>query len=722
TTSPAETPAKSISPLGQMLAQTQSPELSQEPEGSVEPVSPVVPNISGGDLPEKPPYVPPMEKYIAPPPTEVITSSKIGLLPIIIGIVLVLVLVVVVLIGFKTCPFLAKTFLSPDKYYAWVEEKYLDNVSSFLGNSYGKGFTLVEKNEKIGAKGNIELKLGEDFSGQLDLPLNEVGLDFTTFSNDKNQKGSLNFTIDGEALTDVDFFYDKDNMYFKIGALSENFLKTPITANTGSETVAPSELKAAHYFQNDPISQKDFEKIISKYTAIYYSELKDFTKENVVVSDIKCIKLSTTITTEQMETISKKILTEAKSDKVLMKLMLDLGIFNDEADYTTSIETSLENVSFENELPIKMSVFVNRSGKIISRLFTQDNSSISYLLNVTKDKITLNIGLAGNDVDNTVKLTLTKGKDGYSGKGTITSTSNGLSKNFFINVENLKVTGKDGCFASGKITFNTADSDGQFVMVMSVEGEKQIVSAKIFATKDDVDADNFLLELLINSELTAFEDFTIPTDALLQEEYLKTADPSALMAELSKNKSFAAILQAFVENSGGLTSPDDDEIVVDTSANDTPDDVQSLDLSSLKTTFNGVPYNLPASAKNFATVTEDLTMKVPAGEKQDFFVESSQVIFTVKNSSTTEKAAADCEVISVNTMDFNKELKSIITFNGVTIKSTFDEMIAKLGEPSSLDEENHIAMYYDETTGISLIFLWDDNNAISSYIYSLAQN
>ncbi|WP_210139845.1 DUF6583 family protein [Staphylococcus sp. GDY8P54P] len=302
----------------------------------------------------------------------------------------------------------------------------------------------------------------------------EVGL--TVGHDPKKEKSilALNPTIADNEIGKFQWAADKDNQYYasplfndvykaKNDELVDAFEKITgdTSSTTGKENVVTNDtLNLNSLLSGSQISQKDIEKISSKYTDVIIDKLdKDnFEKENATIDvdgdeqDVKKVTLK--LSKGETKAIVKSVLEKAKKDKDIKKIAEDQ--FKAE-DYEDKIDEAIQEVKDKdkNDFPSIKSVIWKEDNLILKRELTAKDKNDSEVKltgtnQIDDDKLAVNYKIAADDTELSLKGKSTKDDDKY--KDNYTIGANERYKKSTIKLSNNETQDGDKRTDKGKVS------------------------------------------------------------------------------------------------------------------------------------------------------------------------------------------------------------------------------------------------------------------------------
>lgn len=269
-------------------------------------------------------------------------KKKAGLIGGIIALAVVAAIAVVAIFCWDGISALwGRTVQSPEDYLADVESAAISEYSADLVAAYGE-ILEAYANPKNALRGKLQLTLDntllslaetaltqQGMSMELDW-LSKIDLSFDANIQDSAMQYVIGLGLGGKDLLSADVIFDVEDgkLYMTIPELNEDYVYTDV-----SYEVDPTELadmmsrinELSKDLARDLPSEKEMQDLIDTYTAIALSNIKDVEKdtETVEIGDAsqKMVVLTATITQEDLLDIADEMLSKAKKDKTVKKLI-----------------------------------------------------------------------------------------------------------------------------------------------------------------------------------------------------------------------------------------------------------------------------------------------------------------------------------------------------------------------------------------------------------------
>ena len=302
----------------------------------------------------------------------------------------------------------------------------------------------------------------------------EIGL--TVGHDPKKEKSilALNPTIADNEIGKFQWSADKDNQYYASPLFNDIYkakndelvdvyekITGDTSSTTGKESVLTNDtLNLNSLLSGSQISQKDIEKLSSKYTDVVIDKLdKDnFEKENATIDvdgdekDVKKVTLK--LSKGETKAIVKSVLEKAKKDKDIKKIAEDQ--FKTE-DYEDKIDEAIQEVKDQdkNDFPSIKSVIWEEDNLILKRELTAKDKNDSEVKltgtnQIDDDKLAMNYKITADDTELSLKGKSTKDDDKY--KDNYTIGANESYKKSTIKLSNNETQDGDKRTDKGKVS------------------------------------------------------------------------------------------------------------------------------------------------------------------------------------------------------------------------------------------------------------------------------
>jgi hypothetical protein len=454
---------------------------------------------------------------------------------------------------------------SPTEYYAYVEQKGLNNGIDKLTKSYDKAAQKYNDQISTGVAqdSNFKFTISPEFASMANLgSFKSVEAVISSLTKEGNSKTSLGLSYNGTSLISSDIFVNAEtsDMYLLVPELSSAYLLFSIDEIMAESGAYPEGFSYSKYMKDiqsllkdDSLSAETLNTLLKKYSAILINNIKNVTIEDsstLKASDISnsFTTLRAEITNEDAYNMAMAILNEAKKDQTLKDLCKSLEICTEE-EYTTAIDDSINELtenkkSMSSEEPIFMNVYVDKNGKILGREFTTT-------LDDVEDSLGYYITKKGNDFgftswysegktkvfDITGKATVKN--NSYTGKCTLSFSNfndtyeDTATSSFDIAFENVGIV-KDKGYINGKYTITSDLLAGmELVLDCTADQEQQkIIFKMVYGNLEAA-------TLEFTGKESAFKDFSMPSDSEQiidgvedMDSYLETVDYEGFITKL----------------------------------------------------------------------------------------------------------------------------------------------------------------------------------------------
>lgn len=508
--------------------------------------------------------------------------------------------------------------MKPQSYYSWVNEKNAKDTANEAGKSY-RAFINSAGN---GSSSNIDLEfeigdaakdlfVDEIFGGEnaytkdlVDVIRNIDTLSLKCSSAAKKGIANTDCEIDlnGNKLLTVNAASDTNSSetFFRIGELSSKWAVYTLPEGE-SDTEQEKIMNTYKEFLSDPesvLSAEEFEDIVERYVGIWNKDIEDVTVEKREKVDICDISVDYTVMTVDMteelaDKIAEDIISEAKNDAVIKKLVIDkMGICTEE-EYTSKLDEALESIKendSDSDSTVTIKTYVDPTGVIRGITVSDDSENAEgagFIIGKDGDNIRGKF-YADNDGESVYNAELSAVENGGKYNGNIIIESYGRSGS--VEFTDIETVNKDKGFCNGNIKISigedpisidlsaTEDSQnistdinvngteyGKFTMKLSTEGsaspelpdkseafvidpENDDLSIKDYVSKEETE--KFLTDLFRN---IGFKDDTAETysksfSSVLYMDY--SSMYSSVSPDYNYSGNFLDYLDEIDQNSG----------------------------------------------------------------------------------------------------------------------------------------------------------------------------
>ncbi|MCI1269654.1 MAG: hypothetical protein LKG21_07125 [Ruminococcus sp.] len=510
--------------------------------------------------------------------------------------------------------------LSPDEYYSWVNEENSKTSIKKLSEAYGEALSYMGPDAKKSVSQNMELKytatddvkelllssvFGADYansaqqSGQqqyVDIIKNIK--DITLGLNSSMSKGVSNESIyaalNGDKLMSFEAVSDMTALtyFMRIPELSEKYVGLDMEKAMGEASSDGTYAKMMDIFKNpaEYLSQEDMEKLLTKYSAIWYNTVEDVElekKEKVEIGDIETEYTVLTVDVDKKlaEKLATNYINAISKDDFIKQLVTEKLKACTADEYDSALSDALDEIKNSNDAEDakgEILTYVDAKGQIrgYSCNFDEDgeNQQVSYMIGKEDDKV---CGKLNVDVDDTAFGAVLNAKedkkDVYNGEIDITVNTPSYSddedndstekKEYTVEFKNFEIVDAKKCYVNGDVTVVIPDVS-PFSFKLSTDGKSQELNFDI--NVNDVNYGNINLTFSSdeNGEATApnaDEAFMIdPKSSVDFSKYVSEADfikfASSVIQKVGFNSNdaqmFAQSIASSIYSSSGSSIPD----------------------------------------------------------------------------------------------------------------------------------------------------------------------
>lgn len=505
-------------------------------------------------------------------------SIKKGL--IIAGIAAAAVLILLIANAARINNFVHRTFSSPEKYYQFVEEKTVKELSDHAGEWYDSYVldSLNFYNKSVEGELTVELgKDGQEFVGLLGLAgvdvswLESMKISADTAVKDDTVAYDISFSLNGSDIISGNMKMDmeKGMAYFQIPELNKTYLGVDMTeAGYGaydSDFLAEFQESNKKLLQACP-DQAEVEKLTKRYMMLALGCVDNVSKskETLKVEGVeqKCTVLKVTIDSDTMQDMAQVVLEKMRDDKDIKSLMESVLLAGSEAvdedvdidevyeefqDTIDEILDELEYLSYMDE-KIVMKVYVDGKGEIKGRSIDFGDVTVSSLMPERGNKF--GYELSGNSNGITVKLTGSGKISGDKISGDFQIKYNGASL-VDITAKKLDIEELKSGRMNGRIEMRAASKIGSVIgsvpglaiiedmqINMDFKSSKDAYSCKIGVVYDEQDVGSIGVSAKMGSgskaSMPSSKNVLMIEDEDDMEEWLEGARIDGLVDSLKK--------------------------------------------------------------------------------------------------------------------------------------------------------------------------------------------
>lgn len=343
--------------------------------------------------------------------------------------------------------------LNDKDYFQTLTYNYLSDVTAALSKGYD-AYMSGFKGGSAGAKVGMTLTLGDPVldlledaaGGAMDFGfLSKVSLDMDVGSKDQLTQTKMALGLNGKDIATVTMLMDMANyaMYMGVPELNSTYIKMDLMeamgGMNGSAASMQGMMAAAAQFVDELPSGAELETLINRYVKAALGELDNVKREKTTLEagglEQECAKMTVKIYEKDALDMAKAVLTTAKNDKDLKKIIEDVvsaaadmagesidasSIYN---DFTEMIDSALDQLEYEyEELDdeyIELVMYIDANHSVIGADLSISDGSIGdvHFYTVTEGK-----NFASELIVENAGLEVTG--EGTIGNGKITGTYN----------------------------------------------------------------------------------------------------------------------------------------------------------------------------------------------------------------------------------------------------------------------------------------------------------
>ncbi len=443
------------------------------------------------------------------------------------------------------------------EYYEWVMEENAAKAADSVAESYDEYIDLLGKGQKADVSFKYEasdavkeLLLAEVPASDETQPIIDMVNDIDSIAlgvdaqvKDNNMTGSVYAKLNDESLVTIDMAVDYDNLacYYRIPELKEQWLGMDLS-EAMTEAEADEEFsavmdKVTAFSENpaDILSVKELDELLTKYSTLWCSDVKDAELEKKKEIKIGDISVEYTVITAEIDgktayNMLESYVKTASEDKLLKEIVTErLEICSgDEFDSTlkdalTSLEDEKESMT-EDDTTIELVTYVDPKGVVrgVSLVDPEGTEVIDYVIGLEDDNIYGELSLdLGEDGVYSAVLEAENKKDAYTGDIEIFAGSDTIAT---IGFTDFEVVDEKMGYVSGVVSFTLPEID-PIELNFNSDGKSQDITLAL-----DIDGTDYgKLTLTTSSEEIDKVDMPDVKDAFMIDA--ETADLEGYVTE-----------------------------------------------------------------------------------------------------------------------------------------------------------------------------------------------
>ena len=522
----------------------------------------------------------------------IVLASVLGAL-----LILGLLGVYLVVINPTTSNQILSTVLKPKQYYGKIELANIEKIKENNTKNFDSNFAAMKNISSSSSSSSSTIQLEEgayEYAAYLGnyasifKSLKNITLKTDSYVDNDKLSTVIDVILNDTTITTINVMMDKktSTVYAQVPLISKRWFSFTPTKEELSSLENMPNLQA-----DVTITAKDINSMIDTYLPVVIYVANDITlNKNVtlVTNNSKLNVKDATIkfSSEDMGKLMGGILNQAKTDKVLYRLLEQIGLFKSQDEFTKTIDKLIENAKqsgTDKFTPIDMHVYIDKVGNIVGRKFeikdTNNPSSLEYMTDVTGNisKSSLFYEDKKTDLsilnDNTVNGTKNSGKVTFSceykssneteDENDLVATPSSGKLGFTITYNDFSIDDKNKGLMSGTATLKLSDMPIQADVgaTITLTNDRKYQSSELTVSL----ADKKLVTLKnVNSE-SSKKDVVLPSvalpgeiimaDKVSQYNLLLEVNFAPTISAISKsmnNKLFTSMLAMYARNSGLL--------------------------------------------------------------------------------------------------------------------------------------------------------------------------
>ncbi|MFU0826142.1 MAG: hypothetical protein ACFWTJ_01200 [Lachnoclostridium sp.] len=280
---------------------------------------------------------------------------------------------------------------SPFKYYTDIEKKSLNKTIDSFTDIYSQYIDSYKKRSESGLalNTNVKLTVNSQFASLIGLnDFQSVEAKISTLSKKNAGKASVGLFYNEQSLFNLDILINSEteDLYAKVPELSTSYIHYSLNdiMSDADGNYGNFAKEINNFLTNKAPSSEALNALLKKYGDIFVANVNNMVLDKDVklsTSDISGSYNMLTAKFEQDDFVNtvKEILNTARNDEALKSLFISLGLCATDDEYASFIDNAFAklnngNLGFDNSDFIYMRVYVDKTGEIIGREFTNQES------------------------------------------------------------------------------------------------------------------------------------------------------------------------------------------------------------------------------------------------------------------------------------------------------------------------------------------------------------
>ncbi len=400
---------------------------------------------------------------------------------------------------------------SPEKYYAWVNEKNADDAAKKLADAYQKGLDKAAAGQKTQV--SLRYDASDDFKNLL---IDEFGIDdsegsskeILNFINNTNNitigatgdakdnliSGNTYIEYNDERLYTLDIASDNSAMqyFLRVPDLTEKWLGFDTSKMIEDELYDEEQKEFVEAYKkamSDPASvltPQELEQEAARYIKVWNDSVGEVTLEKKQTFTINDIDVNYTVVSVEIDEkkaneIAQNFTQAAKDDELLKDVLVNRLSVIEESEYNEKLDEALEDLQSETDLGddvVTVSTYIDPKGVI--RGFDvkgdDENEEFHMIIGKQNEKVRGEVSLYDGDTEPEFIISLTAEESDKKYSGDI--TMNADDETGSIEFTDFEIVDEEFGYFNADIVLNIPDVD-PIGINFSTDGKSQTIAGDI---------------------------------------------------------------------------------------------------------------------------------------------------------------------------------------------------------------------------------------------------
>lgn len=416
--------------------------------------------------------------------------------------------------------------LSPEKYYAWVNNVNTNEQIEYLAKSYGEYIDHMckDSDKGVGADMNLTYTMSdgiktlaknamgndEEFNSFID-NINDISLNFNESMLQNLIEYNLGLDFNGNNLMNLEMSMDYENLFImgRIPQLTEKYLGFDYKAYMDSmgEYMDDEELTAMEKSMQmcgnpeEILTEDEFRSLMEKYVSIWNECVSDVQQEKNSEITVGSYTNEYTVLTVELnknfiDSTAEKYINTIKEDAILKDIIVTRLEICDEETYISDLDSALEEIKSGGDSVLNLSTYVDPNGTIRGySLLDSANDGFEFIFTGESEEKANGIFTfndSESDIEVKSNIDFVAENDKYTGSVDVTVNDSGENTKVLVGFTDLETVNEEYGYMNGNLSVSVNDS-APFALALNSDGNSQKASFDLDI--EDVNYGNIAIEI-----------------------------------------------------------------------------------------------------------------------------------------------------------------------------------------------------------------------------------